>query len=172
MPAAEISEQISTASMEASGTGNMKMMMNGAVTLGTMDGANVEIAELVGKENIFIFGLSSEEVINYQNNGGYQAEAIYQTDGRVKGAMDALKNEQFGRDFAFNDLYYHVLTNNDPYFLLKDFNSYVDIHLTAMATYQDKKKWNQMSLMNILKSGQFSSDRTIQQYATDIWKLV
>lgn len=172
MPAAEISEQISTASMEASGTGNMKMMLNGAVTLGTMDGANVEIAELVGKENIFIFGLSSEEVINYQNNGGYQAEAIYQTDGRVKGAMDALKNEQFGRDFAFNDLYYHVLTNNDPYFLLKDFNSYVDIHLTAMATYQDKKKWNQMSLMNILKSGQFSSDRTIQQYATDIWKLV
>lgn len=172
MPAAEISEQISTASMEASGTGNMKMMMNGAVTLGTMDGANVEIAELVGKENIFIFGLSSEEVINYQNNGGYQAEAIYQTDGRVKGAMDALKNEQFGRDFAFNNLYYHVLTNNDPYFLLKDFNAYVDIHLTAMATYQDKKKWNQMSLMNILKSGQFSSDRTIQQYATDIWKLV
>ncbi|WP_414052756.1 glycogen/starch/alpha-glucan phosphorylase [Macrococcus animalis] len=172
MPAAEISEQISTASMEASGTGNMKMMMNGAVTLGTMDGANVEIAELVGKENIFIFGLSSEEVINYQNNGGYQAEAIYQTDARVRGAMDALKNEQFGRDFAFNDLYYHVLTNNDPYFLLKDFNSYVDIHLTAMATYQDKKKWNQMSLMNILKSGQFSSDRTIQQYATDIWKLV
>lgn len=171
MPAAEISEQISTASMEASGTGNMKMMMNGAITLGTMDGANVEIAELVGKENIFIFGLSSEEVINYQLNGGYRAEDIYKTDSRVKTAMDALVNEQFGRNYAFNDLYYHVLTNNDPYFLLKDFNAYIDIHLTAMATYQDKRKWNQMSLTNIMKSGQFSSDRTIQQYATDIWKL-
>lgn len=171
MPAAEISEQISTASMEASGTGNMKMMMNGAITLGTMDGANVEIAELVGKENIFIFGLSSEEVINYQLNGGYRAEDIYKTDSRVKTAMDALINEQFGRNYAFNDLYYHVLTNNDPYFLLKDFNSYINIHLTAMATYQDKRQWNQMSLMNIMKSGQFSSDRTIQQYATDIWKL-
>ncbi|UBH09478.1 glycogen/starch/alpha-glucan phosphorylase [Macrococcus armenti] len=171
MPAAEISEQISTASMEASGTGNMKMMMNGAITLGTMDGANVEIAELVGKENIFIFGLSSEEVIQYQLNGGYRAEDVYKTDVRVKSAMDSLINEQFGHDYAFNDLYYHILTNNDPYFILKDFNAYVDIHLTAMATYQDKKKWNQMSLMNIMKSGQFSSDRTIKEYATDIWKL-
>lgn len=172
MPAAEISEQISTASMEASGTGNMKMMMNGAITLGTMDGANVEIAELVGKENIFIFGLSSDEVINYQTNGGYNASDIYHTDSRVQTSLDALKDGQFGRDFAFQDLYFNVLKNNDPYFLLKDFNSYVDIHLTAMATYDDQKKWNQMSLMNILKSGKFSSDRTIHEYATDIWKLI
>ncbi|RXK18918.1 glycogen/starch/alpha-glucan phosphorylase [Macrococcus sp. DPC7161] len=172
MPAAEISEQISTASMEASGTGNMKMMMNGAITLGTMDGANVEIAELVGKENIFIFGLSSDEVIHYQTNGGYNASDIYHTDSRVQTSLDALKDGQFGRDFAFQDLYFNILKNNDPYFLLKDFNSYVDIHLTAMATYSDEKKWNQMSLMNILKSGKFSSDRTIHEYATDIWKLI
>ena len=172
MPAAEISEQISTASMEASGTGNMKMMMNGAITLGTMDGANVEIAELVGKENIFIFGLSSDEVIHYQTNGGYNASDIYHTDSRVQTSLDALKDGQFGRDYAFQDLYFNILKNNDPYFLLKDFNSYVDIHLTAMATYSDEKKWNQMSLMNILKSGKFSSDRTIHEYATDIWKLI
>ncbi|GGA97305.1 glycogen/starch/alpha-glucan phosphorylase [Macrococcus hajekii] len=172
MPAADISEQISTASMEASGTGNMKMMMNGAVTLGTMDGANVEIAELVGKENILIFGLSSEEVIHYQNNGGYQAKDIYRTDDRLQKIMDGLKDGSYAKGESFSEIYYRILTNNDPYFILKDFTSYLETHIKAVALYEDKQKWNKMSLVNIAQSGKFSSDRTIHEYATDIWKLI
>lgn len=170
MPAADISEQISTASMEASGTGNMKMMMNGAVTLGTMDGANVEIAELVERDNILIFGLSSEEVIDYQNNGGYNAKDLYQTDHRLTAILDGLRDGQFGT--TFTDLYYRILTNNDPYFILKDFNSYVEAQLKSTMLYENTTKWNQMSLINIAQSGKFSSDRTINEYATDIWKLI
>lgn len=169
MPAAEISEQISTASMEASGTGNMKMMMNGAITLGTMDGANVEIKELVGDDNIFIFGLSSKEVIDYQQNGGYNAMEIYQSDDRIKEVMDSLKSGEFGD--VFNDLYYRVLSDNDPYFVLKDFNNYVEAQMEASTTYEHQDKWQQMSLVNIAKSGKFSSDRTIYEYNRDIWKL-
>ncbi|TDM03966.1 glycogen/starch/alpha-glucan phosphorylase [Macrococcus carouselicus] len=172
MPAAEISEQISTASMEASGTGNMKMMMNGAVTLGTMDGANVEIAERVGQDNILIFGLSSEQVINYQNKGGYQAKDIYQTDDRLKTILNGLKDGSYAKGETFSDIYYRILTNNDPYFILKDFTSYLETHIKAVTLYEEQKQWNKMSLVNIAQSGKFSSDRTINEYATDIWKLI
>ncbi len=171
IPAAEISEQISTASMEASGTGNMKMMMNGAVTLGTLDGANVEIDELVGRDHTIIFGLSSDEVIDYQNNGGYQAREIYQSDVRIKKVMDQLNDDTYTDGKSFNDLYYHLLKDNDPYFILKDFDSYVDAQERAVALYRDQRRWNQMSLVNIAKSGHFSSDRTINDYNRDIWKL-
>ncbi|TDM07317.1 glycogen/starch/alpha-glucan phosphorylase [Macrococcus lamae] len=171
IPAAEISEQISTASMEASGTGNMKMMMNGAVTLGTMDGANVEIDERVGRDHIIIFGLSSDKVIDYQNNGGYRAREVYQTDERIKRIMDELNDDTFTNGKSFNDLYYHLLKDNDPYFILRDFDTYVDAEKRAAALYNDKKKWNQMSLVNIAESGYFSSDRTIKDYNEDIWKL-
>ncbi|TDM15049.1 glycogen/starch/alpha-glucan phosphorylase [Macrococcus bovicus] len=172
MPAAEISEQISTASMEASGTGNMKMMMNGAVTLGTMDGANVEIAELVGKENILIFGLSSEEVIRYQKEGGYQANDLYRTDDRLKSILDGLKDGRYAKGETFSDIYYRILKNDDPYFILKDFTSYLETHIKAVTLYEDSQTWNKMSLVNIAQSGKFSSDRTINEYATDIWKLI
>ncbi|KAA1042737.1 glycogen/starch/alpha-glucan phosphorylase [Macrococcus equipercicus] len=171
IPAADISEQISTASMEASGTGNMKMMMNGAVTLGTMDGANVEIDERVGRDNIIIFGLSSDDVIGYQHNGGYNARDVYTNDDRVKRVMDQLIDDTFNHGKSFDDLYYHLLKDNDPYFVLEDFTAYVEAQERAAALYQDKKTWQRMSLVNIAQSGRFSSDRTIKEYNQDIWKL-
>jgi len=172
IPAADISEQISTASKEASGTGNMKMMMNGALTVGTLDGANIEIRDLVGDKNIFIFGLTAEEVIHYQQNGGYNAVDIYNKDERVKRILDQLHHGEFGKhDIEFKDIYYHILSHNDPYFVLKDFDPFIEIHNFVEQAYRDQLTWLQMSVTNIAHSGKFSSDRTIQQYASEIWKI-
>lgn len=172
IPAADISEQISTASKEASGTGNMKMMMNGAVTMGTLDGANVEIHDLVGDNNIFIFGLTAEEVLDYYQHGGYQAREIYNTDDRVKQILDQLNDGEFGiHDIEFKDIYYHTLYHNDPYFVLKDFEPYIEAHEVAESAYRDRSTWLKMSLNNIAHSGKFSSDQTIQNYASEIWKI-
>lgn len=172
IPAADVSEQISTASKEASGTGNMKFMMNGALTLGTMDGANVEICEMVGKDNIFIFGLSSDEVLNYYTHGGYIARAIYNSDQRIRTVLDQLGEGFSGNvEVEFKEIYYQILSNNDEYFVLKDFDSYVEAHQCVDLMYRDQRKWLRKSIINIAHSGKFSSDRTINEYATDIWGI-
>ena len=175
--AADVSEQISTASKEASGTGNMKFMLNGAPTLGTMDGANVEIVEEVGAENAFIFGLSSDEVINYENNGGYDPNMIYNTDEEIRQVLMQLINGTFSNDTElFRDLYDSLLnTKNtdraDRYFILADFRSYADAQKRVEAAYRDEKGWAKKALLNTACSGKFTSDRTIQEYVDDIWHL-
>jgi len=171
-PAADISEQISTASKEASGTGNMKFMMNGAMTLGTLDGANVEITDLVGRENIFLFGLTAEEVLDYQNNGGYHSLEYYHHDERIRGVVDQLINGFFpDTENHFNEIYDTLLGHNDQYFVLRDFASYAEAHQDVSRRYLDRNAWLQKSLVNIAKSGYFSSDRTIMEYADQIWKV-
>ncbi len=171
-PAAEVSEQISTASKEASGTGNMKFMMNGALTIGTMDGANVEIYERVGKDNIFIFGMTSEEVMNYQANGGYHSSEYYMLDRRIHEALNQLVNGFFpNTNGMFDVIYDSLLIENDQYFVLRDFDSYVKAQEMVSNAYKDKKWWNQSSVVNIANSGFFSSDRTISEYANDIWNV-
>ena len=175
--AADVSEQISTASKEASGTGNMKFMLNGAPTLGTMDGANVEIVEEVGAENAFIFGLSSDEVINYENNGGYDPNVIYNTDEEIRQVLMQLINGTFSNDTElFRDLYDSLLnTKNtdraDRYFILADFRSYADAQKRVEEAYRDEKGWAKKALLNTACSGKFTSDRTIQEYVDDIWHL-
>ena len=175
--AADVSEQISTASKEASGTGNMKFMLNGAPTLGTMDGANVEIVEEVGAENAFIFGLSSDEVINYENNGGYDPNVISNTDEEIRQVLMQLINGTFSNDTElFRDLYDSLLnTKNtdraDRYFILADFRSYADAQKRVEAAYRDEKGWAKKALLNAACSGKFTSDRTIQQYVDEIWHL-
>ena len=175
--AADVSEQISTASKEASGTGNMKFMLNGAPTLGTMDGANVESVEEVGAENAFIFGLSSDEVINYENNGGYDPNVIYNTDEEIRQVLMQLINGTFSNDTElFRDLYDSLLnTKNtdraDRYFILADFRSYADAQKRVEAAYRDEKGWAKKALLNTACSGKFTSDRTIQEYVDDIWHL-
>ncbi len=172
IPAADLSEQISTAGKEASGTGNMKMMMNGALTIGTLDGANIEIKNLVGDPNIFIFGLQSEEVFEYYRTGAYVARDIYNTDERIADIMNQLNGGEFGsQEIEFKDIYYHLLYNNDPYFILKDFDAYTETQQLVDQEYRDKDTWLSKSLINIAHSGKFSSDRTIQEYANDIWKI-
>lgn len=170
-PAADVSEQISTASKEASGTGNMKFMMNGAVTIGTMDGANVEIHDAVGKDNIFIFGLSSKQVFDYYIHGGYSAWNMYNNDVRLKTILEQLVNGflPYQRE-EFRAIYHSLLSNNDEFFVLQDFDSYVKTQMELDKRYKDKEKWVQMSIQNIAHSGIFSSDRTIYQYAEEIWK--
>ena len=176
--AADVSEQISTASKEASGTGNMKFMLNGAPTLGTMDGANVEIVEEVGAENAFIFGLSSDEVINYENNGGYDPNVIYNTDEEIRQVLMQLINGTFSNDTElFRDLYDSLLnTKNtdraDRYFILADFRSYADAQKRVEAAYRDEKGWAKKALLNTACSGKFTSDRTIQEYVDDILSLI
>ena len=175
--AADVSEQISTASKEASGTGNMKFMLNGAPTLGTMDGANVEIVEEVGAENAFIFGLSSDEVINYENNGGYDPNVIYNTDGDIRQVLMQLINGTFSDDTElFRDLYDSLLNTkntdrSDRYFILADFRAYAEAQKRVEEAYRDEKRWARMALLNTAHSGKFTSDRTIQEYVDDIWKL-
>lgn len=175
--AADVSEQISTASKEASGTGNMKFMLNGAPTLGTMDGANVEIVEEVGAENAFIFGLSSDEVINYENNGGYDPNVIYNTDEEIRQVLMQLINGTFSNDTElFRDLYDSLLNTKstdraDRYFILADFRSYADAQKRVEAAYRDEKGWAKKALLNTACSGKFTSDRTIQEYVDDIWHL-
>ena len=171
IPAADISEQISTAGKEASGTGNMKLMMNGALTVGTLDGANVEIKNEVGDQNIFIFGLKADEVIDLNHHGGYRAMDLYHSDDRISQILDQL-NQGFGSDeIEFKDLYYNILYHNDPYYVLKDFEPYIETHEHAEQTYRNQVKWLSMCLTNIAYSGKFSSDRTIKEYATEIWKV-
>ena len=176
--AADISEQISTASKEASGTGNMKFMMNGAPTLGTMDGANVEIVDEVGIDNAFIFGLSADEVINYEQNGGYNPYDIYNNDPDIHRVVDQLVDGTYsnGDTEMYRDPYNSLLNNQggsraDMYFILKDFRSYADAQARAMEAYKDKEKWAKMALKNTACCGKFSADRTIQEYVDDIWHL-
>ena len=176
--AADVSEQISTASKEASGTGNMKFMLNGAPTLGTMDGANVEIVEEVGAENAFIFGLSSDEVINYENNGGYNPMDIYNSDADIRRVVNQLVDGTYsqGDKEMYRDLYNSLLTAQggskaDTYFILKDFRSYADTQKKVEEAYRDKDRWAKMALLNTASCGKFSSDRTIQEYVDGIWHL-
>lgn len=173
IPAANVSEQISLATKEASGTGNMKLMMNGALTLGTMDGANVEIHELVGKENMYSFGLSCEEVKHYQKLGHYRSREVYEQDDQLRNTLNQLIDySPFSKGHnEFQDLFDALITYNDEYFVLHDFASYAEAHEQISLDYEDKKQWNQKSLVNIALSGTFSSDRTIQQYASDIWGI-
>jgi glycogen phosphorylase len=172
IPAADVSEQISTAGKEASGTGNMKLMMNGAITIGTLDGANVEIRELVGDKNIFIFGLTAQEVSRLSDEGKYSAKDIYQTDERIRKILDQINQGEFGiHEIEFKDIYYHILYHNDPFFVLKDFESYLETHELIDQTYRDRFSWLNIGVTNIAYSGKFSSDGTIQEYVKDIWKL-
>ncbi len=174
--AADVSEQISTASKEASGTGNMKFMLNGAPTLGTMDGANVEIVEEVGEENAFIFGLSSQEVIDFEQNNQYNPRDIYNEDSAIRKVVDQLIDGTYGDPQLFRELYTSLLDSNgyeraDQYFILKDFRSYEEAQKRVDAAYRDKDAWAKMAMLNVAKCGKFSSDRTIEEYAKEIWNL-
>ena len=176
--AADVSEQISTASKEASGTGNMKFMLNGALTLGTMDGANVEMAEEVGMENIFIFGMSSEEVIAHERNRDYDPMQIYNSDEGIRKVVNQLVDGTFSPNDPglFRDLYNSLLNTQctqyaDTYFILKDFRSYVDAQKRIVEYYQDKQAWAKSAILNTAHAGKFSSDRTIQEYVDEIWHL-
>ena len=175
--AADVSEQISTASKEASGTSNMKFMLNGAPTLGTMDGANVEIVQEVGEENAFIFGMSSDQIINYENNGGYDPDFIYNTDPEIRQVLMQLINGTFSSDTEmFRDIYNSLLDKRnmprpDQYFILGDFRSYAEAQKRVEEAYKDEKRWAKMALLNTACSGKFTSDRTIQEYVDDIWHL-
>lgn len=171
-PAADVSEQISTASKEASGTGNMKFMMNGAITLGTLDGANVEIREKAGEDNIFIFGLRSEEVLEYYRNGSYSSREIYASDWDVQRTVDHLIDGFLSKDTSeFRDIYDSLILHNDNYFVMKDFREYVEAQKEVEKAYRDKGRWFEMSMKNIAASGYFSSDRTIREYDNEIWKI-
>ena len=172
IPAADVSEQISTASKEASGTSNMKFMMNGAVTLGTLDGANIEIKDLAGEENCVIFGLTSKEVLDYYANGGYNAWDEYNNNPRVHRVLESLFNGPWAtKPDKFQLIFDEIMNNNDCYFILKDFDSYIKAHERISQLYQDKARWAKMVIMNIAGSGYFSSDRTIKEYIRDIWHL-
>ncbi len=170
--AADVSEQISTASREASGTGNMKFMLNGALTLGTMDGANVEIVDEVGIENAFIFGLSADEVMKYEREGGYNPMDIYNNNQAVRTVLTQLINGFYSPDDPerFRELF-DALTKEDIYFILKDFDSYAEAHRRIDAAYRDEAAWARSAMLNTACAGKFSSDRTIQEYVDDIWKL-
>ena len=170
--AADVSEQISTASKEASGTGNMKFMLNGALTLGTMDGANVEIVEEVGEENAFIFGMSSDEVINYEQHGGYYPMDIFNNDMDIRKVLMQLINGFYSPDNTelFRELY-DALLNSDTYFILKDFRSYAEAQRKVEAAYRNEEGWAKSAILNVSNVGKFSSDRTIEEYVQDIWKL-
>ncbi|MFZ7945001.1 MULTISPECIES: glycogen/starch/alpha-glucan phosphorylase [Bacillaceae] len=171
-PASDVSEQISTASKEASGTGNMKFMINGALTVGTLDGANIEIRELVGDDHIFTFGLTADEVLHYYQHGGYQSQEYYHHDYRIRQAVDQLVNGFFpGVQNDFEPIFDSLLEENDQYFVLKDFAAYADIQQSIGETFMNKEKWQKMSLTNIAHAGYFSSDRTIKEYADDIWGI-
>ena len=168
-PGADLSEQISTAGKEASGTGNMKFMMNGAITIGTMDGANVEIVEKAGINNEIIFGLSAEEVTKLYATNGYKPREIYDKDQRLKDVFSFIRklypNPQYF-DYILN-----ALLNSDSFFVLKDFDAYVKAHERANEAYKNREQWLSMSIANIAHSGFFTSDRTINQYNKDLWKL-
>ena len=176
--AADVSEQISTASKEASGTGNMKFMLNGAVTLGTMDGANVEIVEEVGEENAFIFGMSSDEVIEHEQKRDYNPMDIFNQDQDIRKVLMELINGFYSPNDPelFRDLYNSLLNTQctqfaDTYFILADFRSYAEAQKRVMEAYKDEEGWAKSAILNVANSGKFSSDRTIQEYVDDIWHL-
>lgn len=176
--AADVSEQISTASKEASGTGNMKFMLNGAITIGTMDGATVEMVEEMGEENAIIFGLSSDEVINYEQNGGYNPMDIFNTDQDIRQVLMQLINGYYAPNDPerFRDIYDSLLNTKssdraDTYFILKDFRSYAEAHDRIEKAYRDEKGWAKKAILNTASCGKFSSDRTIQEYVDEIWHL-
>jgi starch phosphorylase len=176
--AADVSEQISTASKEASGTGNMKFMLNGAPTLGTMDGANVEIVKEVGAENAFIFGLSSDEVINYERNGGYDPTEYFNNDQDIRHVLMQLIDGEYSNNDTemYRDLYNSLLNTQcsdraDTYFILADFKPYAAAQKRVEEAYRDKKGWARMAMLNTACAGKFTSDRTIQEYVDDIWHL-
>ena len=171
MPAAEVSEQISLAGMEASGTGNMKFMMNGALTLGTYDGANVEINQEVGDDNMFLFGLRTEDVAKLRP--AYSSRERYEGDPEIKAAIDMIKANVFSllEPGLFDPIIRNLIDYNDYYMLLADLRSYSDAQDRVDATYRDPAKWNAMSLVNIARSGRFSSDRAVAEYARDIWHV-
>ena len=173
IPATDVSEQISTAGKEASGTSNMKLMMNGAVTLGTMDGANIEIVQRGGKENNVIFGLTAEEVEQHYMKNDYNPWDIYNNDHRIKAVLDSLFNGPWSgfRHDKFTIIFDEIMNKHDEYFILADFDSYVKAQEKIQELYQDRKHWNKMCLMNIANSGFFTSDRTIKSYAEEIWHL-
>lgn len=170
IPAADLSEQISTTTKEASGTSNMKFMMNGAVTIATLDGANIEIKDEVGEDNIVIFGLNADEVLNFHKYGGYSAWDIYNNNNRVKAVIDDLVSGRYNSDKdKFNKIYANLLSYNDEFFVLKDFDAYLEAQKKIDVIYRDQAKWQRMCGVNIAHSGIFSSDRTIKEYATGIW---
>lgn len=170
IPGADVSEQISTTTKEASGTSNMKFMMNGAITVATLDGANIEIRDEVTDDNIIIFGLTADEVLNYYRNGGYKSIDIYNSDPRVKRVIDDLINGKYSSDKnRFRSIYENLITYNDEFFVLRDFDSYLKAQNKVDTLYRDTNKWQRMCGINIAHSGIFSSDRTIDQYATGIW---
>lgn len=172
IPCADISEQISTASKEASGTGNMKFMMNGAITIATLDGANIEIRDEVGDENIITFGMNAKEVMNYEKHGGYSAREFYNKDYRIQKIINQIMGGTLGVSSSqFRNIYNHLIEQNDQYFILRDFNSYVEAQEKIDRLYRDKLKWNEMSITNIAHSGVFSSDNTISKYARQIWNV-
>ena len=170
IPAADLSEQISTTTKEASGTSNMKFMMNGALTMATLDGANVEIRDEVGDDNIFIFGLTEREVLDYYKHGGYNAWEVCNNDLRLKKVTNDLINGKYSNDKEkFRTIYEHLLTYNDEFFVLKDFDSYLKAQEKVDVLYKNVQEWQKMAAVNIAHSGIFSSDRTIMEYATGIW---
>ncbi len=173
IPATDVSEQISTAGKEASGTSNMKLMMNGAITLGTMDGANIEIVQRGGKENNVIFGLTAEEVEQHYMKNDYNPWDIYNNDHRIKAVLDSLFNGPWSgfRHDKFTIIFDEIMNKHDEYFILADFDAYVKAQEKIQELYQDRKHWNKMCLMNIANSGFFTSDRTIKSYAEEIWHL-
>ena len=174
MPASEVSQQISTAGKEASGTGNMKFMMNGALTIGTLDGANVEMHEVLGDENMFLFGLKADEVERVKREG-YISQRYYHQDPRLKRCLDALRNG-FRDGVSYEDLYQRLLfgaggSSPDEYLLLADYASYCEAEERVVRTYADQKRWNQISLHNIARSGIFAADRAVAEYADHIWHV-
>lgn len=172
IPAGDVSEQISTASKEASGTGNMKFMMNGAITLATLDGANVEIDKAVGRDNIVVFGLTAEEVMNYYANGGYSAKEVFDNDPRLQKIITQMKNGYYNADkHEFDIIVDNLFNTNDEFFVFKDFDSYVKAQERINDLYKDRDKWVKMCLINIGNSGIFSSDNTIKKYADEIWNI-
>ena len=172
IPSSELSEQISTTTKEASGTGNMKFMMNGAITIATLDGANIEIRDEVGDDNIVIFGMNEKEVLDYYRNGGYSSMSFYNSDPRINLVLNQLVNGFLETPTSeFDIIYDSLLAHNDEYFVLKDFDSYVTAQNKVDLLYRDKMKWQEMSIVNIAQSGVFSSDNTIMEYASGIWNL-
>ena len=172
IPACDVSEQISLASKEASGTGNMKFMLNGAVTLGTLDGANVEISDLVGKENIYVFGEDSDTVIKRYEEGSYSSKDYYNKDEMLKEAVDFIVSEELLSvgDKEHLERLYHELLEKDWFMTFPDFADYVAVKEKMFADYADRRSWAKKMLINISKAGFFSSDRTIAEYDRDIWK--
>ncbi|MCK4511901.1 glycogen/starch/alpha-glucan phosphorylase, partial [bacterium] len=173
IPAADISEQISTAGTEASGTGNMKLSMNGALTMGTLDGANVEILAEVGEENIYIFGLTVDQISEMRKSGSYDPRQIYSSDEQIRRVLDCFSSNRFSlhEPGLFEWLYKSLLEDGDHYFHLADLPSYVEAQDRASAEYADQSLWRKKAILNVARIGRFSSDRTIREYARDVWGI-